>query len=92
MENQYLPKPMPGKVLVKVEQNSNVLSNGMVIPESAVEKSSVGEVIAVGEGVCQKPLIEPGVKVLYAKHAGTELTIHGQQTLLLRDADIFLVL
>lgn len=83
---------MPHKVLVKVAQNTGVLESGMIIPESAIEKSSIGEVVAVGVEVCQDPKIEPGVKVLFAKNAGVDLEINQEKLTLLRDADIFLVL
>ena len=67
---------------------------GIVIPDTAKEKPMEGEVIAVGNGTVLedgsvRPLqVEPGDKILFAKYSGTEVTVDGEEHLILRESDV----
>ncbi|GAB5549391.1 MAG: co-chaperone GroES [Sandaracinaceae bacterium] len=67
---------------------------GIVIPDTAKEKPMEGEVIAVGNGKVLedgsvRPLqVEPGNKILFAKYSGTEVTVDGEEHLILRESDV----
>lgn len=66
----------------------------MIIPDSAKEKPSEGEVVAVGTGARKDngELIEmavaPGDKILFGKWSGTEVTVDGEEMLMMKESDI----
>ena len=65
-------------------------ASGIIIPDTAKEKPQKGKVIAVGEGVKDKPVtVKVGEHILYGKYAGTEITIDGKDYLIMRNSDIF---
>ena len=70
---------------------------GLFIPDSAKEKPQQGEIVAVGPGRYDEgervPMdVKVGDKVLYGKYSGTEVTLDGEQLLILRESDVFAVL
>jgi chaperonin GroES len=72
------------------------MRGGLYIPDTAKEKPQQGEVIAVGPGRTEDgkrvPMeVKQGDKVLYGKYSGTEVTIDGEQLLILRESDILAV-
>lgn len=95
MSKKFAFTPAPGRLVVKpVEDSESTTTGGIVIPDSAKERPSLGEVIAVGEGrqlengVRAAVLVKPGMKVLYGKYSGTEFKYAGTDYLILRDDDI----
>jgi chaperonin GroES len=90
-------KPLGDRVLVKVLAQEEKTAGGILLPDTAKEKPQVGEVTAVGEGrVTDKgerlPLeVKVGDKVLYAKYAGTELKVAGEEYILLAEKDILAI-
>ncbi|HEX2723647.1 MAG TPA: co-chaperone GroES, partial [Gemmatimonadaceae bacterium] len=75
---------------------SEQMRGGLFIPDTAKEKPMQGEVLAVGPGRFEKDKRVPmelkvGDKVLYGKYSGTEVTIDGEQLLILREADVLAV-
>lgn len=86
-------RPLHDRVVVK-RWEEEVTSAGIVIPDTAKEKPSKGEVVAVGNGKLLdngqlKPLdIQEGDKVLFGKYAGTEVKIDGTEYLILNEDDI----
>jgi chaperonin GroES len=70
---------------------------GIILPDTAKEKPVVGEVVAVGPGKIaddgKKVTMEVkvGDKVLYGKYSGTEVTVEGDEYLIMREADIFAI-
>lgn len=83
-------KPNEDRVLVQAAPAEEKTSSGIIIPDTAKEKPQKGKVIAVGDGLEDKPVtVKVGDKVLYGKYAGTEITIDGKDYLIMRNSDIF---
>ena len=88
-------RPLHDKVLVKRTEEEETSAGGIVLPGSAAEKPSQGEVIAVGPGKRQDngELIAPDVKagdlVIFGQYGGNEVKIDGEEYLILSEGDIF---
>jgi len=91
-------RPLQDRVVVKRMEEERTSAGGIVIPDSATEKPSRGEVLAVGNGKVTesgevRPLdVKPGDKVLFGKYAGTEIKVDGDEVLIMREEDILGVL
>ena len=88
--------PLADRVVVRALEETEQMRGGLFIPDTAKEKPMQGEVIAVGPGRFEKDKRVPmelkvGDKVLYGKYSGTEVTIEGDQLLILREADVLAV-
>ena len=82
--------PNEDRVLVEPAAAEEKTASGIIIPDTAKEKPQKGKVIAVGEGVKDKPVtVKVGERILYGKYAGTEITIDGKDYLIMRNSDIF---
>ena len=87
-------KPLHDRVLVKRTESEEKTAGGLIIPDSAKEKPSEGEVVAVGTGARKDngELIEmavaPGDKILFSKWSGTEVTVDGEEMLMMKESDI----
>ncbi|HET8976660.1 MAG TPA: co-chaperone GroES [Solirubrobacteraceae bacterium] len=84
-------QPLGGRVLVRILQEQTVTSSGIVLPDTAREKPQRGEVVAVGD---EDDLIKvaPGDLVLYPKYTGTEITVDGEDHLILEATDLLAVI
>jgi chaperonin GroES len=83
-------KPNEDRVLVQAAPAEEKTSSGIIIPDTAKEKPQKGKVIAVGDGLEDKPVtVKVGDNVLYGKYSGTEITIDGKDYLIVRNSDIF---
>ena len=88
-------RPLHDKVLVKRTEEEETTAGGIVLPGSAAEKPSQGEVIAVGPGKRQDngELIAPDVKggdlVIFGQYDGNDVKIDGEEYLILSEGDIF---
>ena len=88
-------RPLHDKVLVKRTEEEETTAGGIVLPGSAAEKPSQGEVIAVGPDKRQDngELIAPDVKagdlVIFGQYGGNEVKIDGEEYLILSEGDIF---
>lgn len=86
-------KPIADRVLVQPALAEEKTASGIIIPDTAKEKPQKGTVVAVGEGKKDEPMtVKVGDSVLYGKYAGTEISIEGQDYLIMRESDIFAVL
>lgn len=91
-------KPLADRVVVKPLETEEKKQGNIIIPDTAKEKPMQGEVVAVGPGKIaesgQKIAMEvkKGDKVLYGKYSGTEVTVDGQDYLILRESDILAML
>ena len=91
-------KPLADRVIVRAAAAEEKTKSGIIIPDTAKEKPQRGEVVAVGEGKTAdsgaiiKPQVVVGDQVLYGKYAGTEITVDGEDLLIMRESDIFAVL
>ena len=90
-------KPLGDRVVIKPSPAEEKTKGGIILPDTAKEKPVVGEIVAVGPGKTNDegkyiPMeLKVGDKVLYGKYSGTEVTIEGQEYLIMRESDIFAV-
>lgn len=86
--------PLHDRVVVRRLDDERTSAGGIVIPDSAAEKPSKGEVLAVGSGKILdngnvNPLaVKVGQKVLFGKYAGTEVKLEGVEYIVMREDDI----
>jgi len=91
-------KPLADRVVIKPSPAEEKTKGGIILPDTAKEKPVVGEVVAVGPGKIADdgkkiPMeIKVGDKVLYGKYSGTEVTVEGEEYLIMREADIFAIM
>lgn len=91
-------KPLGDKVVVKRVEAEKKTKGGIVLPDSATEKPKRGKVLAVGEGrrlesgELAKPAVAKGDEVLFSSFAGTEITVDGEELLIMSQDDILAVL
>ncbi|HEU6450089.1 MAG TPA: co-chaperone GroES [Gemmatimonadaceae bacterium] len=88
--------PLADRVVVKPLEETEQMRGGLYIPDTAKEKPQQGEIVAVGPGRFEKdkrvPMdVKVGDKVLYGKYSGTEVTLDGDQYLILKESDILAV-
>ena len=89
--------PLHDRVVVKHAEEDEKTSGGIIIPETAKEKPQQGKVVAVGPGKVAAdgtliPLnVTKGDRILFNKYAGTEISIDGEQMLIMREDDILAV-
>lgn len=87
-------KPLHDRVLVRRLESEEKTAGGLIIPDSAKEKPAEGEIIAAGEGARKDsgeliPMaVKAGDKVLFGKWSGTEVTIDGEELLIMKESDI----
>ena len=90
-------KPLADRVVVKPLDESEQMRGGLYIPDTAKEKPSQGEVVAAGpgklsdEGTRLEMDVKVGDKVLYGKYSGTDVTLDGEEYLILRESDILAI-
>lgn len=89
--------PLADRVVVKALEETESMRGGLYIPDTAKEKPQQGEIVAVGPGRFEKdkrvPMdVKVGDKVLYGKYSGTEVTIEGDQYLILRESDVLAII
>ena len=87
-------RPLHDRVVVRRLENETTSAGGIVIPDSATEKPSQGEVLAVGPGKAldngdvKAFAVQVGEVVLFGKYAGTEVKIDGQEIIVMREDDV----
>ena len=85
-------KPLADRVLVKQAAAETKTAGGLIIPETAQEKTQQATVEAVGPGTeKEKITVSVGDKILYDKYAGTAIKIDGEDYLILKNSDIIAV-
>ncbi|MDZ7795684.1 MAG: co-chaperone GroES [Candidatus Marinimicrobia bacterium] len=82
-------KPLDERVLVKPQPEEEKTAAGLIIPDTAKEKKYQGDVIAVGTDKELKELVSVGDVVLYGRYAGDEITVDGEDYILLRTVKIY---
>ncbi|MGE4314006.1 MAG: co-chaperone GroES [Pseudobdellovibrionaceae bacterium] len=91
-------RPLHDRVLVRRIEQDNKTKGGIIIPDTAKEKPQEGEIVAVGSGHINdngdvRPLdVKQGDRVLFTKWSGTEITIDGEEYLVMKESDIVGVL
>ena len=88
-------KPLGDRLIVKPIEEEETTASGIVLPETAKEKPQKGQVVAVGDGKWDEdgekriPLdVAEGDEDLYSKYGGTEVTVEGDELLVLRESDV----
>jgi len=87
-------RPLHDRLIVKRLEEEEKTKGGIIIPDTAKEKPVEGKVIAVGEGRIKKdgkkiPMeVKKGDRILFAKYAGTEVKIDGEEHLMMKEDDV----
>jgi chaperonin GroES len=84
--------PLGQRVLVKRVEEANTTASGIIIPDNAKEKPLNATVLAVSNEVAEDGEIKVGDNVIFAKYSGTELTVNGEEHLVLNVDDILGIL
>lgn len=86
--------PLHDRVLVRRVESDEKTKGGLIIPDSAKEKPAEGEVVAVGAGAKDDSGarvamdVKAGDKILFGKWSGTEITLDGEELLIMKESDI----
>ena len=87
-------KPLHDRVLVRRTESEEKTKGGLIIPDSAKEKPSEGEVVSCGEGARKdsgeliEMAVNEGDKILFGKWSGTEVKLDGKDLLIMKESDI----
>ena len=88
-------KPLGDRLIVQAIEEEETTASGIVLPDTAKEKPQRGKVLAVGEGRFDDdgekriPVdVAEGDEVLYSKYGGTEISVEGEDLLVLRESDV----
>ena len=90
-------RPLHDRVIVRRQEEERTTAGGIVIPDSATEKPSMGEVLAAGKGKITdsgdvRALdVKVGDKVYFGKYSGTEIKVDGEELLIMREDDIIAI-
>lgn len=84
-------RPLADRVLVKTEKTESKTSSGIIIPDTAQEKTQTAVVIAVGDDK-EKIKVAAGDRIMYDKYAGTSIKIDGEEHLILKAGDIIAII
>jgi chaperonin GroES len=91
-------KPLEDRIVVRPADSETTTASGLVIPDTAKEKPQQGEVLAVGPGRTTDDgkvialSVKVGDTVLYSKYGGTEVTVKGEDLLILTSRDVLAVI
>ena len=91
-------KPLGDRVVIKPAAAEEKTAGGIILPDTVKEKPVEGTVVAAGpgkvadDGKAIKMEVKVGDKVLYGKYSGTEVTINGEEYLIMRESDIFAII
>ena len=88
-------QPLADRVVVEPSPAEEKTASGIIIPDTAKEKPQEGKIVAVGKGRItddgkEIPLeLKVGDKILYGKYSGTEITIDGEEYLIMKESDVY---
>ena len=99
MADKFNLKPLEDRVVVRAIEEEETTASGLVIPDTAKEKPTEGEVIAVGPGRFDDsgknriPMdVNVGDRIIFSKYGGTEVKVSGQEYMILQARDIYAVI
>ncbi len=90
-------KPLGNRVVIEPNEQEEITSGGIVLPETAKEKPQKGKVLSVGPGDRDEdgkriPMdVKEGETVLFAKYAGPEIKVEGKKLLIMRESDLLAI-
>ncbi|HEY1331970.1 MAG TPA: co-chaperone GroES [Actinomycetota bacterium] len=97
--DKFSLKPLEDRVVVRAIEEEETTASGLVIPDTAKEKPTEGEVIAVGPGKfddagkARIPMeVKAGDRVIFSKYGGTEVKVAGEEYMILQSRDIYAVI
>ncbi|MAI42023.1 MAG: co-chaperone GroES [Gammaproteobacteria bacterium] len=88
-------RPLQDRIVVRRTEEETKSAGGIVIPDSAAEKPSQGEVIAVGpgkkldNGSVQEVDLKAGDKILFGQYAGSSVKLDGEELLIMNESEVF---
>jgi chaperonin GroES len=91
-------RPLHDRVIVRRVEEEKTTSSGLIIPDSAAEKPSRGEIVATGNGRANESGkivaldVKVGDQVLFGQYAGTEIKVGGETLLVMREDDVVAVI
>jgi chaperonin GroES len=91
-------RPLNDRVVVKRMEEEQKTAGGIIIPDTAKEKPIQGEIIAAGNGRIMEDGsrraldVKKGDRILFSKYAGNEITVEGQEVLIMREDDILAII
>ena len=91
-------KPLSDRIIIRPLEAEEKTAGGIIIPDNAKEKPQKGEVIAIGAGKIAdngqkiEMTLKAGDKVLYGKYSGTEISIDGDDYLIMRESDVLAIM
>ena len=91
-------RPLHDRVIVRRVEEEKTTASGLIIPDSATEKPSRGEVVAIGNGKTNSNgnvialEVKVGDQVLFTQYAGTEIKANGESLLVMREEDIVAII
>jgi chaperonin GroES len=84
--------PLHDRIIVRPAAAETKTAGGIIIPDTAKEKPQRGTVVAAGPGKKDEPVtVKTGDTVLYSKYAGTEISIDGEDLIIMRESDILAI-
>lgn len=90
--------PLGDRVVVQPEEAEEKTASGIILPDTAKEKPQMGKIVALGSGKISDSgslinmTVKKGDKILYGKYSGTEITLNGDDVLIMRESDILATL
>lgn len=90
-------KPLSDRVIVKPSESIEKTKGGIYVPDTAKEKPQEGDIVAVGpgrttdDGKLIKMEVKVGDHILYGKYSGAEVTVEGEEYLIIRESDILAI-
>jgi len=90
-------KPLADRIVVQAMEAEDVTKGGIILPDTAKEKPVEGTIVATGPGKISEDgkkielEVKVGDKVLYGKYSGTEITVEGEEYLIMRESDVFAI-
>ena len=93
--SKFKISPLGDRVIIKPNQGDEKTAGGIILPDTAKEKSTEGRVIALGpgkvasDGLLIKPKVQIGDTVLFGKFNGTEIKVDGEEYLIMHETDLF---
>ncbi len=91
-------QPLHDRILVRPAQPEQTTAGGIIIPDTAKEKPQEGEIIAIGTGRTTEdgkliPMnVSIGDNIMYGKYGGTEITVNGEDLLIMKESDVYAII
>ncbi len=90
-------KPLADRIVIQAMEAEETTKGGIILPDTAKEKPVEGTIVAAGpgkvtdEGKKIEMEVKVGDRVLYGKYSGTEITVDGEEYLIMRESDVFAI-